>query len=77
MKKKKKTPSPKPSNSFGVWPHQPEYKSVALIRKGGLWAVLELELQSRTVLTHNVTNYTNFEGAIDKAIRKLAQSVRS
>ncbi len=74
--KKKSRPS-KPPNSFTAWPHQPKYRAVALIKKDGLWAVLELGLQSRQVLTHNVTEYTNFEGAIDKAVRKLAQSVRS
>ena len=81
--KRKRKPKPKPPtkssdppNAFTAWPHQPEYKAVALIRKGGLWSVLELRLRAKEVIGFSATTETNFENAVDKAIRKLAQSVR-
>ena len=65
-----------PTNAFKAWPYKPDYLAIALIRKGGLWAVLELTLNGKTVQEYELSNETSFEFAIDKAIRKLAQSVR-
>jgi hypothetical protein len=75
-KKRPQTKTPHPPNAFTSWPHKPEYTAIALIRKGGLWAVLQLKLKARQVIEYEVSNETSFEPAIDRAIRRLAQSVR-
>jgi hypothetical protein len=78
MAQKKKN-SPKklpPINELKRWEYKPEYSAVALIRKDSLWSVLTLKLQEKNVVSHEITTETSFEYAIDKAIRKLAQSVR-
>jgi hypothetical protein len=80
--RRKQTPRPSsnksddPPNAFKAWPYQPEYTAIALIRKGGLWSVLQLKLKAREVQTYDITTESTFEASIDKAIRKLAQSVR-
>jgi len=79
MATKKSQPSSKaeaPTNAFSSWPCKPEYTAIALVRKGGMWAVLQLQMKTKEVVHYEVTNETSFEFAIDKAIRKLAQSVR-